>query len=115
MATQCCSSAADIQRWFPDAWNADTWNLAAISPLYAFSYIHEHTLQAYIVMGSVVLSVTGVEALYLDMGHFGSKPVRLAWLLVTLPALLANYFGQGALVLSNPQAIDNPFYLMAPE
>jgi hypothetical protein len=59
--------------------------------------------------------VTGVEALYLDMGHFGRKPVRLAWLFVALPALLANYFGQGALVLSNPQAIENPFYLMAPE
>ena len=89
--------------------------LAAVSPLYAFAYIQEHALQAYIVMGSVVLCVTGVEALYLDMGHFGRKPVRLAWLLVALPALLTNYFGQGALVLSNPQAIENPFYLMAPE
>jgi KUP system potassium uptake protein len=66
-------------------------------------------------MGSVVLCVTGVEALYLDMGHFGRKPVRMAWLFVALPALLANYFGQGALVLSNPQAIEKPFYLMAPE
>jgi len=89
--------------------------LAAVSPLYAIAYIQAHALQAYIVMGSVVLSVTGVEALYLDMGHFGRKPVRMAWLLVALPALLANYFGQGALVLSNPQAIENPFYLMAPE
>jgi KUP system potassium uptake protein len=66
-------------------------------------------------MGSVVLAVTGVEALYLDMGHFGRKPVRLAWLLVTLPALLTNYFGQGALLLSNPQAAENPFFLMVPE
>jgi len=89
--------------------------LAAVSPLYAIAYIQAHALQAYIVMGSVVLSVTGVEALYLDMGHFGRKPVRMAWILVALPALLANYFGQGALVLSNPQAIENPFYLMAPE
>ena len=89
--------------------------LASVSPLYAISYIQQHTFQAYIVMGSVVLAVTGVEALYLDMGHFGRKPVRLAWLLVALPALLANYFGQGALVLSNPEAIHNPFYLMAPE
>ena len=89
--------------------------LAAVSPLYAVAYIQEHALQAYIVMGSVVLCVTGVEALYLDMGHFGRKPVRMAWLFVALPALLANYFGQGALVLSNPQAIENPFYLMAPE
>jgi len=64
--------------------------LAAVSPLYAIAYIQAHALQAYIVMGSVVLSVTGVEALYLDMGHFGRKPVRMAWLLVALPALLAN-------------------------
>ena len=89
--------------------------LKAVSPYYAAAFIHEHALQAYIVMGSVVLAVTGVEALYLDMGHFGRKPVRLAWLLVTLPALLANYFGQGALLLSNPQAAENPFFLMVPE
>lgn len=89
--------------------------LKAVSPYYAAAFIHEHALQAYIVMGSVVLAVTGVEALYLDMGHFGRKPVRLAWLLVTLPALLTNYFGQGALLLSNPQAAENPFFLMVPE
>ncbi|MFM8467501.1 MAG: potassium transporter Kup [Oxalobacteraceae bacterium] len=89
--------------------------LKAVSPYYAAAFIHEHALQAYIVMGSVVLSVTGVEALYLDMGHFGRRPVRLAWLLVTLPALLANYFGQGALLLSHPQAAENPFFLMVPE
>jgi KUP system potassium uptake protein len=82
--------------------------------MYAVDFIREHTLQAYIVMGSVVLVVTGVEALYLDMGHFGSKPVRLAWLLVTLPALLINYFGQGALLMSNPDAISNPFFMMLP-
>ena len=89
--------------------------LKAVSPYYAAAFIQEHALQAYIVMGSVVLSVTGVEALYLDMGHFGRKPVRLAWLLVALPALLANYFGQGALLLSHPQAAENPFFLMVPE
>ena len=88
--------------------------LRAISPLYAVAFISEHTLQAYIVMGSVVLVVTGVEALYLDMGHFGRKPVRLAWLLVALPALLVNYFGQGALLLSHPDAASNPFFLMLP-
>ncbi len=88
--------------------------LWAVSPMYAVDFIREHTLQAYIVMGSVVLVVTGVEALYLDMGHFGSKPVRLAWLLVTLPALLINYFGQGALLMSNPDAISNPFFMMLP-
>jgi KUP system potassium uptake protein len=88
--------------------------LHAVNPLYAADFIREHTLQAYIVMGSVVLVVTGVEALYLDMGHFGRKPVRLAWLLVALPALLMNYFGQGALLLSQPAAADNPFFLMLP-
>ena len=88
--------------------------LHAVNPLYAADFIREHTLQAYIVMGSVVLVVTGVEALYLDMGHFGRKPVRLAWLLVALPALLMNYFGQGALLLSQPAAAENPFFLMLP-
>ena len=88
--------------------------LNAVNPMYAANFISEHTLQAYIVMGSVVLVVTGVEALYLDMGHFGRKPVRLAWLLVALPALLVNYFGQGALLLSQPDAASNPFFLMLP-
>ena len=88
--------------------------LRAVNPLYAANFISEHTLQAFIVMGSVVLVVTGVEALYLDMGHFGRKPVRLAWLLVALPALLINYFGQGALLLSHPDAASNPFFLMLP-
>ena len=87
----------------------------AMNPIYAVRFIAEHTLMAYIVMGSVVLVVTGVEALYLDMGHFGKKPVRYAWLVVVLPSLLLNYFGQGALLLSNPDFIKNPFYLMVPE
>jgi hypothetical protein len=78
---------------------------AAINPLYAVNFISEHTLMAYIVMGSVVLVVTGVEALYLDMGHFGKSPVRLAWLFCVLPSLLINYFGQGALLLADPEAI----------
>ena len=89
--------------------------LMAVNPLYAVEFVSEHTLQAYIVMGSVVLVVTGVEALYLDMGHFGRRPVRLAWLCVALPALLINYFGQGALMLANPAAAANPFFLMMPE
>ncbi len=89
--------------------------LQAVNPLHAVNFIAEHTLQAYIVMGSVVLVVTGVEALYLDMGHFGRRPVRLAWLCVALPALLINYFGQGALMLANPEAATNPFFLMLPE
>jgi KUP system potassium uptake protein len=87
----------------------------AINPMYALNFIGEHTLMAFIVMGSVVLVVTGVEALYLDMGHFGRKPIRYAWLFLVLPSLLMNYFGQGALLLSNPEAIKNPFYLMVPE
>lgn len=88
--------------------------LQAVNPAHAIDFVAEHTLQAYIVMGSVVLVVTGVEALYLDMGHFGRRPVRLAWLLVALPALMINYFGQGALILSNPEAVTNPFFLMLP-
>ena len=87
----------------------------AINPAYAFDFIREHTLMAFIVMGSVVLVVTGVEALYLDMGHFGKKPVRYAWLFLVMPSLLLCYFGQGALLLNDPEAIRNPFYLMAPD
>jgi KUP system potassium uptake protein len=89
--------------------------LNAVNPMHAVSFVAEHTLKAYIVMGSVVLVVTGVEALYLDMGHFGRRPVRLAWLFVALPSLLANYFGQGALMLTTPEAAANPFFLMLPE
>jgi KUP system potassium uptake protein len=89
--------------------------LYAVNPAYAVAFVAEHTLQAYIVMGSVVLVVTGVEALYLDMGHFGRKPVRLAWLLIALPALMINYFGQGALMLADPSAAENPFFMMLPE
>ncbi len=89
--------------------------LTAVNPMHAVDFVSEHTLQAYIVMGSVVLVVTGVEALYLDMGHFGRRPVRLAWLLVALPSLLINYFGQGALMLTHPEAATNPFFLMLPE
>jgi len=89
--------------------------IAAFNPFYAVSFIVKHPTTAYIVMGAVVLVVTGVEALYLDMGHFGRTPVRYAWLLVVLPSLLINYLGQGALLLSNPAAITNPFYLMVPE
>lgn len=85
------------------------------NPLYAINFISDHPVTAYIVLGAVVLVVTGVEALYLDMGHFGKNPVRLTWLTIALPCLLLNYLGQGALLLSNPNAISNPFYLMVPE
>ncbi|OYY10758.1 MAG: potassium transporter Kup [Polynucleobacter sp. 35-46-11] len=89
--------------------------IGAINPIYAVNFIVDHPTTAYIVMGAVVLVVTGVEALYLDMGHFGRSPVRYAWLIVVLPSLLINYLGQGALLLSNPEAVSNPFYLMVPE
>ncbi len=88
--------------------------LLAMSPMYAIDFVREHALLAYIVMGSVVLVVTGVEALYLDMGHFGSKPVRLAWLLVALPSLLLNYLGQAAFLIAHPEGISNPFFMMLP-
>jgi KUP system potassium uptake protein len=87
----------------------------AFNPLYAIRFVIDHPLTAYIVMGAVVLVVTGVEALYLDMGHFGKNPVRLTWILIVLPCLLLNYLGQGALLLTNPDAIANPFYLMVPD
>jgi KUP system potassium uptake protein len=89
--------------------------IGAINPMYAVQFVIDHPTTAYIVMGAVVLVVTGVEALYLDMGHFGRNPVRYAWLIVVLPSLLINYLGQGALLLSNPGAASNPFYLMVPD
>ena len=83
--------------------------------MYAYDFIQGNAFLAYIVMGSVVLVVTGVEALYLDMGHFGRKPVRLAWLIVTLPSLLLNYFGQAAFLIAHPEGASNPFFMMLPE
>ncbi|MBC7371512.1 MAG: potassium transporter Kup [Bdellovibrionaceae bacterium] len=88
--------------------------LQAISPVHAYEFMRANGSHAFFVLGSVVLVVTGGEALYADMGHFGRKPIRLAWFIVALPALVLNYFGQGALLLSNPEAISNPFYLLAP-
>ena len=89
--------------------------LMAISPHYAVLVTASHGWLAFVTLGSVVLAVTGAEALYADMGHFGAKPIRLAWLFFVLPCLVINYFGQGALVMANPAALENPFYLMAPE
>jgi KUP system potassium uptake protein len=89
--------------------------LYAVNPMYAVRFIVTHELQAFIALGGVVLALTGAEALYADMGHFGKRPIRLAWTFFVLPALLLNYFGQGALLISDPKAIDNPFYLMVPE
>ena len=89
--------------------------LAMINPMYALHFFAAHTLIAFIVMGSVVLTITGGEALYADMGHFGRTPIRLAWFFIVLPCLVLNYAGQGALVLSNPAAVENPFYLLIPQ
>jgi KUP system potassium uptake protein len=89
--------------------------LVALSPHYAVQFAIEYRLAAFIAFGAVVLAVTGAEALYADMGHFGRKPMRYAWLFFVLPALALNYFGQGALLLFQPDAIVNPFYLLAPE
>jgi KUP system potassium uptake protein len=88
--------------------------LRAISPTYAVSFMFEHGHVAFIALGSVVLTVTGAEALYADMGHFGRRPIRLSWFSAVFPALILNYMGQGALILRNPEAIDNPFYLLIP-
>lgn len=88
--------------------------LLAINPLYALDFFIENRWHGYLVLGSVVLVITGGEALYADMGHFGKKPIRVAWFSVVLPAILINYFGQGALLLQNPQAAQNPFFLLAP-
>ncbi|VVD73344.1 potassium transporter Kup [Pandoraea aquatica] len=87
----------------------------AINPYYGIHFIRTHALQAYIVLGSVFLVLTGAEALYADMGHFGIRPIRFAWSFLVFPALALNYFGQGALLLSNPKAIENPFFLLAPD
>ena len=89
--------------------------LKAMSPHYALGFLWSNPGTAFILLGAVVLCVTGAEALYADLGHFGKKPIRLAWFFVVMPALTLNYFGQGALLLKNPAAVKNPFYLMAPE
>ena len=89
--------------------------LAALNPTYAAGFVASHPALAFLALGSVVLAVTGGEALYTDMGHFGRFPIRLAWFGFVLPALVLNYFGQGALILGDAEAAKNPFYLSAPE
>jgi KUP system potassium uptake protein len=88
--------------------------IVGLSPTYALSFVADHPLTAFIAMGAVVLVITGAEALYADMGHFGSRPIRIAWSFLVLPALALNYFGQGALLIADPAAVENPFYLLAP-
>jgi KUP system potassium uptake protein len=89
--------------------------LMALSPHYAVGFLLGEPAVAFVALGSVVLCVTGAEALYADLGHFGKKPIRLAWFAVVMPALLLNYFGQGAMLLADPEKVHNPFYEMAPE
>ena len=87
----------------------------ALNPFYGLNFLIENRTIAIVAMGAVVLSVTGAEALYADMGHFGSRPIRQAWFSFVLPALILNYFGQGALLLADPAAAANPFYHLAPD
>jgi len=89
--------------------------LAAINPWYGIQFLLSHGIIGLVTLGAVFLAVTGGEALYADLGHFGRKPIQAAWLYFVLPSLLINYFGQGALVLSNPAAIENSFYRMVPD
>ena len=89
--------------------------LRALSPHYAVAFMIDRPLIAFIAMGAVVLTITGAEALYADMGHFGHRPIALAWVCLVLPSLLLNYFGQGALILADPRAVANPFFSMVPE
>lgn len=88
--------------------------LQAVNPLYAIQFFLNDKLLAFLTLGSVVLAMTGAEALYSDMGHFGKSPIRLAWVWFIFPALMLNYFGQGAYVLNLPEGVENPFYMMAP-
>ena len=88
--------------------------LAALNPVHALGFVTGHGVASFVVLGAVLLAFTGAEALYADMGHFGKRAIRLAWFGLVLPALVLNYFGQGALLIANPEAISNPFYLAFP-
>ena len=93
----------------------DAWViLRALSPEPGLAFLWRHGTLGFVVLGSVFLAVTGAEALYADMGHFGRRPIQAAWLFLVLPALMANYLGQGALIIAHPEAVENPFYLLAP-
>jgi KUP system potassium uptake protein len=93
----------------------NAWSiLQALSPIPGLEFIHARGALGFIILGSVFLAVTGAEALYADMGHFGRRPIQAAWLFIVLPALVCNYLGQGALILTDPKTVVNPFYLLAP-
>jgi KUP system potassium uptake protein len=89
--------------------------LLAINPLYAVSFMFHHGIIGFVTLGAVFLAVTGAEALYADLGHFGKRPIQTAWLFIVLPSLAINYFGQGALVIGDAKAVENPFFLMFPD
>ena len=89
--------------------------LNAVNPYYAFEFFYQHGWRAYALLGGVFLVMTGGEALYADLGHFGKKPIRLMWFILVLPCLLLNYFGQGAFLLEHPEAIVNPFFMLVPK
>jgi len=108
--------------WFLSIGAIGIWNIArapailkAIDPTYALHFVTGHGFESFVVLGSVLLAITGAEALYADMGHFGSRAIRIAWFGVAAPALVLNYFGQGALLIAQPAAIENPFYLAYPD
>src|SRR5262245_3167564 len=107
--------------WFIAIAAAGVWNIAknpailqALDPTHALRFVTGHGIASFVVLGSVLLAITGAEALYADVGHFGKKAVRIAWFGVVAPALVLNYFGQGALLIANPAAVTNPFYLGFP-
>jgi KUP system potassium uptake protein len=89
--------------------------LRALNPMYGINYLYNHIVFSGVILGAVVLAITGGEALYADMGHFGRTPIKISWFGIVLPSLLLNYFGQGALLITNPNFIDNPFYRLAPD
>jgi KUP system potassium uptake protein len=108
--------------WFIALATAGIWHvvqnpnvLAAFNPLHGIAFLVSHRLVGFLTLGAVFLVVTGSEALYADLGHFGRRPIQTAWLLVALPALTLNYLGQGALVLADPRSIENPFFLLYPD
>ncbi len=107
--------------WFAALAAVGVWNiakspqiLAALDPRYAVHFVTAHGYASFLVLGSVLLALTGAEALYADMGHFGAGAIRIAWFSLVAPSLVLNYFGQGALLLMNAKALDNPFYLAFP-
>jgi KUP system potassium uptake protein len=107
--------------WFLAIGAAGVWNIAknpvvfeALNPVHALQFATGHGFVSFVVLGAVLLAFTGAEALYADMGHFGRKPIRYAWFGIVLPALVLNYFGQGALLIADPKAVENPFFLAFP-